>query len=120
MVLAAAVNGTRAEHAFFNIVGDESRAAKEHHRVTNPRTEEELWDVPTASQQDLDDAVQAAHQAFKTWRKKTVAERHAVMTAVSRVLRDNAELLSSILLQETGKSQMMAEHEIDRAAGLYE
>lgn len=120
MVLAAALNGTRAEHAFFNIVGDESRAGKDHQRAANPRTEEELWDVPDASKQDLDDAVRVARQAFKTWRKKTLAERHAVMTAVSRVLKDNAELLSSILLQETGKSKLMVEHEVRSAAGLYE
>ena len=120
MVQVAAVNDTRAEHAFFNIVGGESRTAKDHHRVTDPRTEEELWEVPSASNQDLDDAVRVAHQAFKTWRKKTVAERHVVMKAVSKVLNDNAELLSSILMRETGKSKLMAEHEIQRAAGLYE
>lgn len=120
MVLAAAVNGARAEHAFFNIVGGESRTAEHHHRVTDPRTEEELWEVPSASNQDLDDAVRVAHQAFKTWRKKTVAERHVVMKAVSKVLNDNAELLSSILMQETGKSKLMAEHEIQRATSLYE
>lgn len=99
---------------FFNVVDGKIQPAKEHHQVIDPRTEEPLWDAPIASSQDLDDAVEAARRAFKTWKKTMVAERQAKITEVARCIGDNKKLLSEILMRETGKPQVMAENEIDR------
>ncbi|KAK7755773.1 hypothetical protein SLS62_002058 [Diatrype stigma] len=105
---------------FFNIIDGKIRPAKEHHQVVNPRTEEPLWDAPVASSQDLDDAVEAARRAFKTWKKTTVAERQAKIDEVARCIEKNKKLLSEILMQETGKPQMMAENEIDRTVAHFD
>lgn len=105
---------------FFNVVDGKVRPAKEHHQVINPRTEEPLWDAPVASSQDLDDAVEAARRAFKTWKKTTVAERQAKIEEVARCIESNKKLLSEILMQETGKPQMMAENEIERTVAHFE
>ncbi|KAK8024831.1 aldehyde dehydrogenase protein [Apiospora arundinis] len=105
---------------FFNVVAGRPRAAKESHKVVDPRTEADLWDAPTASAQDLDDAVEAGHAAFRTWGRSTLPERAAVLNAVAKVLYDNEDLLTAILMKETGKSRIMAQMEVKRAAFHYE
>ncbi|KAK6826030.1 aldehyde dehydrogenase protein [Apiospora arundinis] len=105
---------------FFNVVAGRPRAAKESHKVVDPRTEANLWDAPTASAQDLDDAVEAGHAAFRTWGRSTLPERAAVLNAVAKVLYDNEDLLTAILMKETGKSRIMAQMEVKRAAFHYD
>ncbi|KAK8039929.1 aldehyde dehydrogenase [Apiospora rasikravindrae] len=108
---------------FSNVIGGGPRGASKeggHHQVEDPRTEAALWDAPVASAQDLDDAVEAGHQAFRTWGKSTLAERTEVLNAVAKVLYDNDELLTGILMRETGKSRIMAHMEVQRAAFHYE
>lgn len=89
---------------FYNVINDELRGSPQTHRVTDPRTEEELWPCPIATDADFDDAVAAAQRAFATWSQTTVAERQAALVRLADVLRDNAEELASILMRETGKS----------------
>ncbi|RYP84667.1 hypothetical protein DL769_001101 [Monosporascus sp. CRB-8-3] len=108
------------ELRFHNIIDGKLRAAEEHHRIIDPRTEEPLWDVPVASSQDLDDAVEAARRAFKTWKKSTVAERQAKISEVARCVDENKELLSKILMKETGKPKLMADNELERTVMHFE
>lgn len=105
---------------FFNIIGGKARPAKSYHRVVDPRTEQELWDSPIASAQDVDDAVKAGHEAFKTFRTSTNAERRELLLAVCQNMLDNVELLTSTLTKETGKSELMAQIEVERAAGHFQ
>ncbi|KAK8093627.1 aldehyde dehydrogenase FUS7 [Apiospora hydei] len=109
---------------FSNVIGGGPRGASKEegqsHQVEDPRTEAALWDAPVASAQDLDDAVEAGHAAFKTWGKSTLAERAGVLNAVAKVLYDNDELLTVILMRETGKSRIMAHMEVQRAAFHYD
>ncbi len=105
---------------FFNVIDGKIRPAKQHHQVIDPRTEEPLWDAPVASPQDLDDAVEAARRAFKTWKKSTVAERQAKIAQVARCVADNKKLLVEILMRESGKPEMMAEIEIARTVQHFE
>ena len=92
------------EPQFFNIINDELRGSETTHRVTDPRTEEELWPCPVATTQDFEDAVEAARRAFTTWGQTTVAERQALLVKLADVVKENGEELASILMKETGKS----------------
>ncbi|KAJ4306771.1 hypothetical protein N0V88_000138 [Collariella sp. IMI 366227] len=96
------------QHQFYNIVNDELRGSQQTHSVTDPRTEEELWECPVATTQDFEDAVTAAQEAFATWSQSTVAERQALLVKLADVLKENAEELASILMKETGKSRILA------------
>lgn len=89
---------------FYNIINDELRGSDKTHRVTDPRTEEELWPCPIASTQDFEDAVAAAQQAFKSWSKTTVPERQALLVKLADVIKENADELANILMKESGKS----------------
>lgn len=89
---------------FYNIINGEKRSSSKFHQVTDPRTEQPLWDVPIATPDDLDEAITVANKAFKTWSKTTVAERQAVLAKISEVIETNAPELIELTRKETGKS----------------
>lgn len=89
---------------FFNSVAGKPRDTEQHHQATNPRTEEPLWNAPLGTTQDLDDAVAAANEAFKTWGKTTVPERQEVLRKMGDVIKENTTELTDIVMKETGKS----------------
>jgi acyl-CoA reductase-like NAD-dependent aldehyde dehydrogenase len=116
---ATVLNGD-SSFAFYNIIDGKQRGSKVNEQVVDPRTEELLWDVPIASAQDLDDAVDAASRAFKTWKYSPQAERHNVLQAVADCLRANVDVLAHIHMKETGKSLAMAKADVEVSALHYE
>src|ERR1044072_7221370 len=78
-------------------------AAGEGIEVVDPATETTLESVPRGTAQDVDAAVQAAHQAFAEW-QKTDAEDRAILLrkAIALIERDRKALTES-LLHEQGK-----------------
>ncbi|KAH8883676.1 aldehyde dehydrogenase [Thozetella sp. PMI_491] len=93
---------------FYNIINDELRSAEKTHQVTDPRTEEPLWACPMATNQDFDDAVTAARNAFATWSLTTVPERQALLVKLAENLEEHRPELTEILQKETGKSAIVA------------
>ncbi|KAK0634666.1 aldehyde dehydrogenase domain-containing protein [Bombardia bombarda] len=97
---------------FFNIINDEERGSEETHAVTDPRTEEDLWPCPVATEADFEDAVAAAQKAFPAWSKTTVPERQAALVKLAAILEEHLEELTDILSKESGKSKLMASFDI--------
>ncbi len=64
----------------------------------NPANGEVLAKFTDATDADVDAAVAAAQEAFKTWRKTTTTERAAILNKIADVIDDNLELFA---LQET-------------------
>lgn len=64
----------------------------------NPANGAELAKFVDASDADVDLAVSAAQEAFKTWRKTTTAERAAILNKIADVIDEHSELFA---LQET-------------------
>jgi betaine-aldehyde dehydrogenase len=62
----------------------------------NPASGESLGPCAEANPADVDAAVQAAHQAFKDWRRTKPLERAALMRKVAAVLRDHADELAML------------------------
>lgn len=89
---------------FFNVINGERRSAASFHQVTDPRTEEPLWDAPVATSEDLEEAINAAQKAFKTWSKSTIPERQEALLKMVDLVNENAAELSEYARRETGKS----------------
>lgn len=107
--------GSVEEHKpykFYNIINGEKRTASEWHQVTDPRTEQPLWDAPVATPEDLEEAIVAANKAFKTWGKTTVPERQAALRKMVDIVNDNAPEIAELAMRETGKSKLMGQIEI--------
>lgn len=93
-----------SNYEFFNIINDECRGSSDNHQVTDPRTEEALWNCPNATTQDLEDAIAAANKAFPAWAATTVDERQKLLIKMSEIVKDHATELTEVLMKETGKS----------------
>lgn len=68
-----------------------------------PVTGDTVWDGTGASLEDVDAAVREARQAFLKWRRRTLAERQAVIEAFRDLLEANKEALAHQIGLETGK-----------------
>ncbi|WGE67420.1 aldehyde dehydrogenase family protein [Actinobacillus equuli subsp. haemolyticus] len=64
----------------------------------NPANGDVLAHFVDATDADVDAAVTAAQEAFKTWRKTTTAERAAILNKIADVIDEHSELFA---LQET-------------------
>ncbi len=72
--------------------------------VLNPATEELIDTVPVATDAELDMAVEAAQEAFKTWRKVAVHDRSEMLRYAAEKLRNNAEAYARLVTEEQGKT----------------
>ncbi|PKS07045.1 hypothetical protein jhhlp_005642 [Lomentospora prolificans] len=104
-------------YTFYNTINGENRSSSNVHRGVNPRTEEELWDCPIASVEDLNEAVAAAEKAFKTWGRSTMDERKAVLTKMAEKMKEHAAELEEIVRLETGKSALLSNIEVNNTCG---
>lgn len=81
----------------------------------NPATTEPNPEVPVATQEDLDKAVQAARAAFKIWSKTSFEERRAALHAYADAIEANADGFSKTLTMEQGKPLSQSTVEVGMA-----
>ena len=72
-------------------------------QVLNPATEEVLADCPTASEAQLNEAVEAAQAGSQIWKNTPIEERRAKLGEIADIIEANSEDLARILTQEQGK-----------------
>ncbi|MDM0116272.1 NAD-dependent succinate-semialdehyde dehydrogenase [Variovorax sp. J22R133] len=72
--------------------------------VRNPATGEVLAEVPRASKQDLDDALQASAGAFESWRYTPAIERAAILRRTADIIRQRSATLARLMTLEQGKT----------------
>ncbi|WP_050180328.1 CoA-acylating methylmalonate-semialdehyde dehydrogenase [Domibacillus robiginosus] len=82
--------------------------------VVNPATGEEIAQVPLSTKEDVDRAVQAASEAFKTWSQTAVPKRARILFKYQQLLVDNWEELAKLITIENGKSLSEAMGEVQR------
>ena len=71
--------------------------------VLNPATEELLTDCPRSSEEQLNQAVQAAKNAFSSWSQTQIQERKEIVLKIADIVEANAQELAQILTEEQGK-----------------
>jgi acyl-CoA reductase-like NAD-dependent aldehyde dehydrogenase len=84
------------------INGVQTSTAEKRHGI-NPATGEPNPDVPVATAEDVDKAVAAAEEAFKTWSEVPFVERQKALLAFADAIEKHAEDFSKLLVQEQGK-----------------
>ena len=75
-------------------------------RILNPRTEETLLDLPEASAQQVDAAVNAAERAFAAWSETTPGARSAVLLKLADAIERDAEAFASLEALNCGKPRI--------------
>jgi len=86
----------------------------QYEQVPNPATGEFLAEVPISTVEDVNDAVQAASEAFQTWSKTPVPRRARILFKYQQLLVDNWDELAKIITMENGKSFNEARGEVQR------
>jgi len=82
--------------------------------VINPATGEVIAEVPLSTKGDLDRAVAAADEAFKTWSQTAVPRRARILFKYQQLLVENWDELAKLITIENGKSFAEAHGEVLR------
>jgi succinate-semialdehyde dehydrogenase/glutarate-semialdehyde dehydrogenase len=88
--------------------------------VDNPATEEIIGRVPRLGALETRQAIEAAHDAVPSWRRKTAKERAAVLRRWSDLMLGNQEDLARLMTIEQGKPFSESRGEVLYAAGFLE
>ena len=62
-----------------------------------------LWQGFGATLSQVELAVQAAREAFVTWKNRPFSEREALMLTFAETVKENSELIAETIAKETGK-----------------
>jgi betaine-aldehyde dehydrogenase len=71
--------------------------------VVNPATEETIAEVPAASAEDADRAVEAARRAFPAWRAVAPADRARLLRRLAGLVEEHGEELARLETRNVGK-----------------
>jgi malonate-semialdehyde dehydrogenase (acetylating)/methylmalonate-semialdehyde dehydrogenase len=88
--------------------------------VVNPATQAVLARVPFATADEVNAAVAAAAQAFKTWRKTPIGVRARIFLKYQQLIREHMGELATVLSAEQGKTLPDAEGDVFRGLEVVE
>ncbi|MCL6600913.1 MAG: CoA-acylating methylmalonate-semialdehyde dehydrogenase, partial [Alicyclobacillus macrosporangiidus] len=110
------MSNTTGVHTLKNYIGGRWVAAEtdRFEVVPNPATGETLAQVPLSTRADLDRAVAAAKEAFKTWSKTPVPKRARILFRYQQLLVEHWDELARLITLENGKSFEEAYGEVQR------
>jgi malonate-semialdehyde dehydrogenase (acetylating)/methylmalonate-semialdehyde dehydrogenase len=94
--------------------------AREWRDVVNPATQEVLARVPMCGADEIDQAVKAAAEAFKTWRSVPIGQRARIMLKLQELIRRDMKKIAAVLTAEQGKTLPDAEGDIFRGLEVVE
>jgi acyl-CoA reductase-like NAD-dependent aldehyde dehydrogenase len=85
------------------IIGGEKTSTAEYLEIRDPGNGELVGECPVASRDDLDRAVKAAREAYKSWSQSTDDERKAAVNRIADKVHEHMEELAELLTREQGK-----------------
>ena len=86
-------------------IGGQWKDASDHEifKTICPADGSTLAECAQATKEDVDEAVKAAWEAFKTWKHTTVAERAAILNKIAAIIDENKEHLAMVESMDNGK-----------------
>jgi succinate-semialdehyde dehydrogenase/glutarate-semialdehyde dehydrogenase len=86
--------------------------------VLDPADGSRIGNLPIAGQHEIQAAIAAAQRGFSIWSRTLPIERFRIITAATRLLRDRADSIASILTREQGKPLAEAKREVQLAGDI--
>jgi acyl-CoA reductase-like NAD-dependent aldehyde dehydrogenase len=87
--------------------------------VINPSTGDVLVESPSASSEQLQDAINAAQRAYAHWKHAPMETRRATVNRIADLMADHQEELSRLLMLEAGKPMPVARAEVTATIGYF-
>jgi len=84
--------------------------------VINPADKKVISYIPKGSKEDVENAVDAAYEAQKSWEKLPAVERASYIRKIAQKIRDNADMLAKTITEEQGKLLDLAMVEVNFTA----
>lgn len=84
--------------------------------VTNPANGQKIGVIPKAGATETRRAIEAAHEAFRSFRKTSALDRSKMLRKLHDAILDNQGALAELLTMEQGKSLTEAKAEIGASA----
>lgn len=88
--------------------------------VDNPATGERVAEYPTATDQEIEQAVERSATAFKSWKFSTAQQRVDVLQNVADIYRRRRREMAELITQEMGKPITQSMAEVDIAIDIHE
>ncbi len=88
--------------------------------VLNPATMELIDTVPSATQQDVEAALDAAQQGKKEWRDVVLFERVAILRKFISLVDKNLDVFAKMISAESGKTLVSCIDEAKACMGIFE
>jgi succinate-semialdehyde dehydrogenase/glutarate-semialdehyde dehydrogenase len=88
--------------------------------VVSPATGETIGELPHASTEDLDRALEAARVNFPKWRALPPHERGKILRKAAELMRERTERIARIATLEEGKTLAEARWEVGLSAEIFE
>ncbi|HEX7296538.1 MAG TPA: aldehyde dehydrogenase family protein [Pyrinomonadaceae bacterium] len=101
-----------------NFIGGEwikSNSSKSAPNINPANTDDVIGDIPLATREEARRAVEAAAEAFSTWRSTPAPTRGRIVAQAARLLEKNKEDLAQILTREEGKTIAESRGELQRS-----
>jgi succinate-semialdehyde dehydrogenase/glutarate-semialdehyde dehydrogenase len=86
----------------------------------NPYTGELVKTYPNATNEEIEQAVTRAHEAFLSWRETSYDSRATILQRAADLLRENKRRFAEVLTLEMGKLLTEAEAEVELSAQIME
>ena len=83
----------------------------------NPHSGEMIRSYEPHTEEQVDDFLHAADDAFRGWRKSPFADRAGLMKAAARILRERKSALARLMADEMGKVISDGIAEVEKCAG---
>jgi acyl-CoA reductase-like NAD-dependent aldehyde dehydrogenase len=87
--------------------------------VRNKYTQEVFALLPSARQEDVDEAISAADKAAAVMANMAAHKRSAILTRTAGILKDRKEEIAQTIATEAGKALKFARVEVDRAVSTF-
>lgn len=81
--------------------------------VINPSTNQSIGSLPDLTIEDCRQAIEDAHEAWKSWRNTPVGERCALVRKIFELTKEYKDALAEIMTLESGKPLAESKGEID-------
>lgn len=88
--------------------------------IKNPALDKTVAQVPVSKTEDLNEAVEVAKDAFKTWSKVSISQRTRYMLKYQGLIRDHIDDIAKIITEEQGKTLTDAKGDVVRGLEVVE
>lgn len=102
------------------IAGEVIRDGRELLDVVNPATETTVGSIACATPDDLQNALDSADAAFRTWRAKSGLARGEILGKAGRLIRERLDAIASSMTLEQGKPLKQSRIEVALCAETFE